>query len=87
MAIYDEEFKAHVVNDIILSDKDQLNKVEFSFNSPVKAIIINYDGHGFCKVRFDQRTLNTFETELFRIDDYLARSLVWRHLWNLVEDC
>jgi len=31
--------------------------------------------------------LNTFESDLSRIDDYLARSLVWRQLFNQVREC
>lgn len=50
---YDEDFKAHVIKDIILSDKDSLNHVEYDFKGPVKAVIINHDAHAFAKVRFD----------------------------------
>jgi hypothetical protein len=31
--------------------------------------------------------LDTFESDLSRIDDYLARSLVWRQLFNQVREC
>lgn len=71
----------------MLSEKDSLNPIELNFNGPVKAIIINHDDHAYAKVRFDQRTLDTFETDLSSIDDYLARTIVWRHLWMLVQDC
>lgn len=87
LAIYDQDFKAHNIENIILSEKDSLNKIEVKFTGPVKAVIINNDAQSFNKVRFDQRTLDTFEADLSKIDDYLARSLVWRHLWILVQDC
>lgn len=87
IAFYDAEFKAHVVNDVVLSNKGALNQVVVDFQGPVKAVIINHDDHAFAKVRFDQRTLDTFESDLSKIDDYLDRASVWRHLWILVQDC
>ena len=52
-AFYDNNFKAHEIKNIILSDKDSLNNVEFDFKGPVRAVIINHDAHAFTKVRFD----------------------------------
>lgn len=79
---YDNDFKAHEIKDIILSDKDALTQVSFDFKGPVKAVIINHDAHAYAKVLFDQRTLNTFESDFTKIQDPLARALVWRHVWN-----
>jgi len=86
VAFYDEELKAHMIKNVVISEKEQLNKVEFDFNFPVKAIIINHGDHAYCKVRFDEKTLNCFENELYKIDEYLTRSVVWRQLWLLVMD-
>jgi len=41
------------VKDIVLSEKEALNAVIVDFKGPVKAIVINHDDHGYCKVRFD----------------------------------
>lgn len=78
VAFYDNDFKAHVIRDIVISDKNALNQVEFEFKGPVSAIIINFDEHAYTKVRFDQRTLDSLENNLSKIDDFLARSMVWR---------
>lgn len=86
MAFYDNDFKAHVVKDIVISDKNALNPVQVDFTGPVQAIIINYDEHAYAKVRFDQKTLDSLEQNLHKIDDFLARSLVWRQLWLQVID-
>ena len=61
VAFYDSEFKAHEIKDIVLSDKNALNPVEFDFKGPVHAVIINHDEHAYCKVRFDQRTLDSLQ--------------------------
>ena len=35
LAVYDNEFKPHVVKDIVISDKEELNKIEVEFKGPV----------------------------------------------------
>ena len=87
VAFYDENFQPHVVQNIVLSEKEELNAVSIDFKFPIKAVIINHDDHAYAKVRFDQRTLDTFESDLSSFDDYLARTIVWRHLMILVQDC
>jgi len=53
VAFYDSDFKAHLIEDILISEKQELNSVDVGFNGPVSAIIINPDAHAYCKVRFD----------------------------------
>jgi len=53
IAFYDNDFKAHVVKDIVISEKQELNPVDFDFKGPVQAVIINFDCHAYCKIRFD----------------------------------
>jgi aminopeptidase N len=83
---YDSDFKAHESKNIILSDKDAITNVNFEFKGPVKAIIINHDAHAYSKILFDQRTLDTFETDMNRISDALTRALIWRNVWNQVRE-
>jgi len=83
---YDADFKAHEIKDIILSDKDALTQVTFDFKGPVNAVIINHDAHAYGKVLFDQRSLDTFESDLAKISDATARALIWRHVWNQTRD-
>jgi hypothetical protein len=42
-----------MIRGIVVSDKDELTHVPVDFKAPVKAIIINPDGHAYCKVTFD----------------------------------
>jgi aminopeptidase N len=87
VAFYDNDFKVHVIKDIIISDKNALNQVEFEFQGPVSAIIINFDEHAYAKIRFDQKTLDNLEKNLYKINDYVARGMVWRQIWIHVIDC
>jgi hypothetical protein len=64
LAVFNEHFEPIYVKDILLSDKDALNDVQLAFNQPVSAIIINVNDHGYCKVRYDQRTLDSFVSSL-----------------------
>jgi len=50
------------------------------------AVMINFDGHAYCKVRYDQWTLDNLEQNLFRIESTLSRGIFWRHLWVLTMD-
>jgi len=71
----------------VISDKEEINQVNISkFNFPVKAIVINHSDHAYAKVRYDERSLKCFEEELFKIQDYLTRSVIWRQLWFHVMD-
>lgn len=83
LAVYDNDMVPHVIMDVVLSDKDAVNPVIVDFKGPVKAIIINHDDHGYCKIRFDQRSLDSLEKEMFKITDHVTRGLVWRNLWLL----
>jgi hypothetical protein len=81
---YDADFAAHEIKDIILSDKEAITQVTFDFKGPVKAVIINHDAHAYAKVLFDQRTLDTFETDFTKISDATTRHTAWRHVWDQV---
>jgi len=67
VAVFDQHFEPHFVKDILLSDKDALNDVALTFAGPVSAIIVNVNDHGYCKVRYDQKTLDSFVSSLQRI--------------------
>ena len=86
VAFYDENFKAHIIKDIVISDKEALNKVTVDIKVPVKAVFINHGSHAYSKLRFDDRSLACFENDLYKIDDYLTRCVIWRQLWLSVQD-
>lgn len=73
IAVYDEHFQPFILKDLIISDKDSLNDVPLAFDKPVHAIIINVNDHGYCKVRYDQKTLDSFVNSLQRIEDPVTR--------------
>ncbi|MFD0271764.1 aminopeptidase N [Streptomyces sp. NPDC127106] len=49
-------------------------------------VLVNDDDLTYCKVRFDERSLETLRTRLGDITDPLARALCWSALWNLTRD-
>lgn len=64
---------------MILSDSEEVIPVKVDFDKPVLAILINANDHGYCKVRFDEKTLDSFENNLFRVQNPLSRAQVWRY--------
>ena len=91
VVVYDDECQAHEIKDVVISDKESITKLPIAELKQVHAVIINHDEHAFCKVRFDKDhpncSLTFFEQNLHKVDNYLTRAVVWRHLWSLVEDC
>lgn len=67
VALYDKDFNQIIIKDVILSDTNELNDVEVIFKGPVQAILINVNDHGYAKVRFDQKSLHSFEDNLYVI--------------------
>ncbi|MFF6897860.1 aminopeptidase N [Streptomyces hydrogenans] len=49
-------------------------------------ILVNDDDLTYCKVRFDDGSLDTLRGHLGAITDPLARALCWSALWNLTRD-
>jgi len=66
------------MENLVTSDKNELNPVDVEFKGPVKAIVVNYHDHSYAKIRYDAKTLETLTTEMYKIDDYLTRAIFWR---------
>ncbi|WP_031070510.1 aminopeptidase N [Streptomyces sp. NRRL S-118] len=49
-------------------------------------VLVNDDDLTYCKVRFDEGSLETLRAHLGDITDPLARALCWSALWNLTRD-
>jgi aminopeptidase N len=49
-------------------------------------ILVNDDDLTYCKVRFDQASLDTLRDRLGDLTDPLARALAWSAVWNLTRD-
>ena len=79
LAVYDENFEPYIVKDIMISEKDPLNEVTLGgYDKKVTAVIINVNDHGYAKVRYDQKSLETFVNNLQKIKDPVTRAQVWR---------
>ncbi len=86
IALFDANFEQIVIKDIMISEKDPLNDVPITFNQPVSALVINVNDHGYCKVRFDDKSLEAFVQNLQNFKDPVTRGMIWRQLWLLVMD-
>ncbi|MEV0091573.1 aminopeptidase N [Streptomyces sp. NPDC050738] len=49
-------------------------------------VLVNDDDLTYCKIRFDEGSLETLRSHLGDITDPLARALCWSALWNLTRD-
>ncbi|MFF1696023.1 aminopeptidase N [Streptomyces sp. NPDC058257] len=49
-------------------------------------VLVNDDDLTYCKIRFDETSLDTLRQHLGDITDPLARALCWSALWNLTRD-
>jgi cephalosporin-C deacetylase-like acetyl esterase len=81
VAFYDQNYKAQIVRGIVLSENQELNTItlsEHNITYPVKAIVINHNDYAYDKVRFDDISLINLENNLYKIDEYLTRSIIWK---------
>ncbi|MET7679938.1 aminopeptidase N [Streptomyces sp. NPDC005423] len=49
-------------------------------------VLVNDDDLTYCKIRFDETSLETLRSHLGDLTDPLARALCWSALWNLTRD-
>ncbi|MGW7083746.1 aminopeptidase N [Streptomyces sp. NPDC054871] len=49
-------------------------------------VLVNDDDLTYCKIRFDETSLDTLRAHLGDLTDPLARALCWSALWNLTRD-
>jgi hypothetical protein len=83
VALYNEAGKMHVIEDIVVSDKQDTTQIDLSslpgdFGN-VKAIFVNEGEHAYAKVRFDAASTKWFIENLHLIEDSLTRGAVGRY--------
>ncbi|MBA2956299.1 aminopeptidase N [Nocardioides sp. MAH-18] len=49
-------------------------------------LLLNDNDHAFAKIRLDERSLATVTSGLSKLDDSLARALVWSAAWDMTRD-
>ncbi|WP_340379164.1 aminopeptidase N [Streptomyces sp. SS7] len=59
---------------------------ELAGEAAPELVLVNDDDLTYCKIRFDETSLETLHTHLGDIADPLARALCWSALWNLTRD-
>jgi aminopeptidase N len=61
IAVYDNDYKEHIIRDVLIDDKQALSEVKFNFSFPVKAVMLNHDDHAYAKIRYDEHTLKNLQ--------------------------
>jgi hypothetical protein len=67
-----------VIEDVVLSDKEELTEVKVDFAGPVRAIFHNYGDHAYLLTRYDSRTLEFITSDLYKITSDLERVVIWK---------
>ncbi len=49
-------------------------------------LILNDEDHAYAKIRLDERSLATVMADLSKVEDSLARALVWGAAWDMTRD-
>lgn len=62
-----DDSEPHIIKDVIISDREELNKIEVDFNGPVKAILHNFEDHAYALTRYDERTLDFIINDLYKV--------------------
>ena len=50
------------------------------------AVLVNHNDNGFFKYNMDKISLNWFLHNMYRIEDFLTRMIIWHHINELVKD-
>jgi len=59
---------------------------ELQDEAPADLVLPNHKDLAYCKIRFDERSLQTLTDGLRDLRDPLARTLCWNALWDMVRD-
>lgn len=85
--IHGDNNEVHVIKDVIISDKDELNTVTVDFAGPVKAVLPNWDDHAFILQEYDEKTLDFIIKDLYKLESELDKVVVWTQMWQMVTAC
>jgi len=75
--IHGDNYDVHVIKDVIISDKDELNTVAVDFQGPVKAILSNWDDHAYVLQEYDEKTLDFIIKDLHMLKSELDKVVIW----------
>jgi len=82
-----DDSEPHIIKDVIISDREELNKIEVDFKGPVKAILHNFEDHAYALTRYDERTLDFIINDLYKVKSELERVVIWTQMWQMVTRC
>jgi aminopeptidase N len=86
IAVYDDKYQPHVIENVLIDDKMAMNTVNHTFNFPVKAVLLNHDDHAYAKIRYDNFTIMNLQKDLEKVNDTLQHQMIWNQLFYHVMD-
>lgn len=86
IALYDESGNKHVIKNHVVSEKDESTVVDIPPDFKVAAVYLNDGQHAYCKLRFDQGSIEWFTKNLSKVSCAVSRAAIWRYFWMLLID-
>jgi inorganic triphosphatase YgiF len=86
IAVYDEQYKPHVIKDVLINDQEAMSVVQTNFTFPVKAVMLNHGDYAYAKIRYDKHTLTNLKNDFQHVEDLLEHQMLWNHLFYHVMD-
>ena len=88
MSFYNEAGKVYVIEDVIVTDKQDTTVIDISTIpqdfGKVKAVFVNEGEHAYTKCRFDSASTEWFIDNLHLVEDSLTRGAIGRYFFIAV---
>lgn len=85
--IHGDNLDVHVIRDVIISDKEELNVINVDFNEPVLAVIPNWEDHAYTLQEYDARTLDFIINHLYKLESDVDKVVIWTQMWQMCTSC
>ena len=84
MGLFLEDGQADVMDVLVWPKKETI--VEYNGAKKYKAILLNYEDHGYLKNTIDPVSLDFLGQNINKIKDDLSRLLIWNSFYEMVRD-
>ena len=70
----------------VMVKNQEITKIPIDNSKKYKAVLLNYDDHGFCKIIIDKHSFQYYQHNFHRIDKVLNQKLIVRALFEMIKD-
>lgn len=82
IAFYDKDNNETLFPHILVKDQEVTEIEELQGKLAPKGILLNANNYGYCKIGFDEASINYFKENTKHIESSLNRNLIYRYLWE-----